>query len=85
MRAVCNIRNQKTETHRTRLTTGGNLIYHPGEVSTPTSELTTMKLHINSAISAFKSTYMCMEVNDFHLNNQIYRDKYIMTQLSMKP
>ena len=55
VRAVCNIQPQKTDTHRTRLTAGGNLIDYPGEVSTPTSDLTTMKLHINSAISEFKS------------------------------
>ena len=50
VRAVCNIRPQKTETHRTRLTAGGKLIDYPGEVSTPKSDLTTMKLHINSNI-----------------------------------
>ena len=43
------------ETHRTRLTAGGDLIDYPGEVSTPTSDLTTMKLHINRDISDVKS------------------------------
>ena len=28
---------------------------------------------------------MCMDVNDFYLNNQMYRDEYIMIQLSMIP
>ena len=37
LRAVCNIRPKKTETHITRLTRGGNMIDYPGEVSTPTS------------------------------------------------
>ena len=85
MRAGCNILPPKTETHRTRITAGGNLIDYPGEVSTPTSDLTTMKLHINSAISDVKSRYMCMDVNDFYLNNQMDRDKYIMIQISMIP
>ena len=49
--SVCETRPQKTETRRTRLTAGGNIIYHPGEISTPTSDLTKMKLHVNSAIS----------------------------------
>ena len=35
-RDVCNIRPPKTETRRTRLTAGGNMIDHPVEVSTPT-------------------------------------------------
>ena len=85
MRAACDILPQKTETHRTRLTAGGNLIGYIGEVRTPASDLTTMKLHINSAISDVKSRYMCMEVKYFYLNNQIYRYKYIMIQISMTP
>ena len=60
--AVCDIRPQKTETDRTRLTTGGNFMDYPVEVSTPKSDLTTMKLHLNSAISDVKSRYMCMDV-----------------------
>ena len=71
----------KTETHRTRLTAGGDLIDYPGEVSTPTSDLTTMKLHINSAISDVKSRYMFMYVKHFYLNNQMDRDEYIMKNL----
>ena len=50
VRAVCDIRPKKTETHRTRLTAGWNLIDYPGEVSIPTSDLNAMKLHTNSAI-----------------------------------
>ena len=62
MRAVCDIRSQKTWTRRTRLTAGVNLIDYPGEVSTPTSDLTTMKLHVNIAISDVKLKYICMDV-----------------------
>ena len=51
VRAVCDIRPQKTETHRTTLNAGGNIIDYPGEFSTPTTDLTTMKIHVNSAIS----------------------------------
>ena len=62
VRSVCNIRPQKTETHRKILTSGGNIIDYPREVSTPISYLTTMKLHVNRAISDVKSRYMCMNV-----------------------
>ena len=34
------------------------MIDHPEEVSTPTSDLTTIKLHINSTTSNVKSIYM---------------------------
>ena len=79
------INTNKTETHRTRLTAGGNLIDYPGDVSTPTSELTTMKLHINSAISDVKATYMCMDVKYVYLNNMAERAEYIMIQIAMIP
>ena len=54
VRAVCDVRPTKIDTHITRLTAGGNLIDYPGEVRTPTSYLTIMKLHINSTISDAK-------------------------------
>ena len=63
--AVCDIRPQKTDTHRTILTAGVSIIDYWGEFSTPTSDLTSVKLHANSAISDIKSRYMCMDVNDF--------------------
>ena len=74
-RAVCDIRAHKKETHRTRLTTGRDIIDHLGEVSTPTPDLTTMKLHVNSAISDIKLRYMCMDVKDFYLNNNMDRSE----------
>ena len=54
VKAVCNVRTQKKDTHRTILTTGGNMINYPGEIRTPTSDLNTKKLHVNSAISDVK-------------------------------
>ena len=78
MRAVCDIIPQKTETHRTSLNAGGNLIDYPGHISTPKSDLTTMKLYVNSAISDVKSRYMGMAVKYFYLNNMMNGTEYIM-------
>ena len=61
------------------------MVDYPGEISTPTSDLTNMKIHINIAISEVKSRYMCMDIKDFFLNNQMDRDEYITIQLSMIP
>ena len=78
VRAVRNIRPQKTETRRTRLTAGINIIVYPGDVRTPTSELNPMKLHVNSTFSDVKSRHKCMYVKYFYLNNMMDRAKYIM-------
>ena len=40
---VCDIRPNKSEVHRVRLTAGGDQIAYPGEVSTPTSDTHTAK------------------------------------------
>ena len=85
MRALCNIRPKKTETHITILAAGGNIIDYSGEVSTARSELTTMKIHVSSAISDTKSTYMCMDIKYFYLNNYMDKSEYIMRKLSMIP
>ena len=50
VREVCNIRPQKTDTHTKIHTADGNMKDYPGDVSTPTLDLTTMKLHVNSDI-----------------------------------
>ena len=42
-----------------------------------------MKPHINSDISDVKQRYMFMNVKYLYLNKQMYRDKYIMIQISM--
>ena len=78
VRAVCKIIPQKIETPRTRLTSGGNNKNYQGEFSTPTSDLTSIKLQVNSAILDIKSLYTCMDMKYFYLNSQMYISEYIM-------
>ena len=51
---------QKAETHRTRLTVGGNLINFPGDVTIPTADLITTKLILNSVLST-KMRNSCLQ------------------------
>ena len=48
---VAKIRPKKAETHRTRLTLGGNLIHFPGDFTIPTADLIMAKLIFNSVLS----------------------------------
>ena len=59
---VCDMRPQKEETHRTRLTVGGNLINFPGDVSTKTADLPLVRLFINHILSTPRSKFMTMDV-----------------------
>jgi hypothetical protein len=57
-RFVVDIRPNKTETHRVRLTVGENLIQYPGDVSTRSEDLTTSKCLWNSTITNEGAKYM---------------------------
>ena len=64
-RFVCDIRPQKAEKERTRLTVGGNLIDYPDPVTTRTCDLVTFKMHINSTLSRPKRKYCSFDVKNF--------------------
>jgi hypothetical protein len=62
-RFCANIRPQKEDTHQCRITVGGDRIDYPGEVSTKTAGLTTIKLLLNSAVSKPTANFMTADVN----------------------
>ena len=47
---VAEIQPQKYETHRIRLTVGGNIINFPGDVTKPKSDLKTAKFILDSVL-----------------------------------
>lgn len=67
----------KQEPNRTRLTVGGNLIDFPGDVSTPTADITTAKLIINSTISMPNARYMCANIKNIYLGIPMERFEYM--------
>jgi hypothetical protein len=66
-RFVVDIRPNKSEIHRVRLTVGGNLIQYPGDVSTRSAYLTTSKCLWNITIYTDGARYMCLDVKNFYL------------------
>ena len=62
---VCDIRPQKDEIHRVRLTVGGDHIDYLGDLSTPTSDFTTEKCLINSIFSTKNAKGLCTDIKDF--------------------
>ena len=75
-RIVCDIRPQKKETNRVLLTVGGDKLIFYGPVSTPTSDLTTSKLHWYSVISTPGAKYLVVNVKNFYLNNAMAKHEY---------
>ena len=82
---VAEIRPQKTETHRTRLTVGGNLINVPGDVTTHTTDLITAKLIFISVLSTKNAKFMCADIANFYLNNPMNIYEYMKLPLEIIP
>ena len=78
-------RFQKVETHRVRLTVGGDKINFPGDASTLTSDLTATKNIINSIISTPNSKRLCADIHGFYLNTEMGRFAYMKVGLDIIP
>ena len=69
--------------HIVQLTAEGEKITFGGPLSTPTSDLTTSKLHWNSVISTPGAKYHVVDVNNFYLNNAMTNHEYYSISLSL--
>ena len=84
-RVICDICPQKKETHILQLTVGGDKLIFYGPVSTPTSDLTTSKLHWNSVILTPGSKYLVVDVKNFYLKNAMAKHEYYNIAISLIP
>jgi hypothetical protein len=84
-RIVVELRPQKSEVFRTRLTVGGNLIQYPGNVSTPTADLSTTKCLINSTISTPGARFLTCDIKNFYLNTPMTQWEYMKLPLAQIP
>ena len=83
-RIVVDYWTQKEERHRRRLTVGGNFSCYSGDSSTPTSDITTAKLIINSTISTPGVMYMCCDIKCFYLEITLSRYEYIKIKIDIQ-
>ena len=82
---VCDIIHQNKETYIVRLTVGGKKIYHNGPLSTPTSYLTTSKLHWNSVLSTLDGKYLIVDFKNFYLKKPMKEAKYYKISIKLIP
>ena len=80
-RVVVKYRPEKGDPYRTRLIVGGNLIVYPGDCGTPTVDLLTVKLILNSVISTPNAKFMTIDIKDFYLNTHMDRFEYMKLKL----
>jgi hypothetical protein len=82
---VVDIKDNKEEKERTRLTVGGDQIEYPGDKSTRTAGLTTAKILIKSVISTQGAKLFVIDINNFYLNTPLGRFEYMVIKLASLP
>jgi hypothetical protein len=83
---TCLIRPEKTdEPNRTRLVAGGDRVHYPFNADTPTANLLTVKLLINSVISTPGARFFMMDIKNFYLCTPMTRYEYMRLKLSDIP
>ena len=76
---MCDIKTQKSESHRTRLTVGGDKLDYPVDPSAPSIGLLDTKNHLNSVISDPKkgARYFVADIKNYYLNNLLTQLQYM--------
>ena len=64
---------------------GGNRIDYPGNLHTPTTDLTTAKLLFNSVISTPKARFMALDIKNYYLSTPLDRWEYMRVPLDLIP
>lgn len=78
VRVVCEVRPQKADPDRTRITVSGGGIKFPGDVGTPTASLDLVKLIINSVLSRPGAKFACYDAANFYLETpEMERKEYV--------
>ena len=85
IRTVCADRPEKVNPRRVRITIGGDRIDYPGNTSTNTADMTTVKTLINSTISTKRARFMTGDLKDLYLGTPLDRYEYIRIPLAFIP
>ena len=64
---------------------GGNLVNYPGDCGTPTADLLTVKLLLNSVISTPQAKFMTIDIKDFYLITPMERKEYFRIKIELFP
>ena len=82
---VVDYQPQKEDPNRIRITSGGNLIVYPGELTTRIADITTSKILYNSVLSTKNAKYMCLDIKNFYLCAPMKRFEYMKMPIGIFP
>ena len=84
-RVVCELRPQKADPYRTRITLGGDRIHYPGDCGTKMGSLETVKLLLNSVLSTPNARFASFDISNFYLGTPLDRPEYVRIKLTDIP
>jgi hypothetical protein len=84
-RTVVAIRTEKAEQKRVRITVGGDRLDYPGETSTDTASLDTIKILINSVLLTPGARMGAIDISNFYIHNNLKEYQYMRFHISMIP
>jgi hypothetical protein len=79
---VCEVRPEKDDPDRTRITISGNRICYPGNVGTNTALLELVKLLLNSVLSRKGARFSTIDIKNFYLDTPMPDPKYVCIKIS---
>jgi hypothetical protein len=82
---VCDYKEHKAERHRVRTTFGNTASDYDGPVSSPTADITTVKIHLNSVLSTPGAKFCVLDVKNFFLNTPLTRYEYMWIPIKSIP
>ena len=82
---VCEVRPDKDDPDRTRITIGGNRICFPGDTGTNTASLELVKLLLNSVLSRKGARFSTIDLKNFYLDTPMPEPEYVRIKLSDIP
>ncbi len=79
---VCEVRPEKDDPDRTRITIGGSKICYPGDVGTNTASLELVKILLNSVLSRKGARFSCIDLKNFYLDTPMQDPEYVRVKIS---
>ena len=82
---VCEVRPEKDDPDRTRITIGGSRICYPGDVGTNTASLELVKILLNSVLSRKGARFSTIDLKNFYLDTPMPDPEYVRIKMSDIP
>jgi hypothetical protein len=82
---VCEVRPEKDDPDRTRITIGGSRICYPGDVGTNTASLELFKLLLNSVLSRKGARFSTNVLKNYYLDTPMPEPEYVHIKITDIP